>query len=184
MDSYSTSQKLSDGLFAQSSAPDFRYIFIRVLSLPFNELTGEIPEEIWGMKKVEVIDLERNMLNGNLNSNFRDLESLRVLNLGFIQISGNIPNSLSNLMNLQFKPSDFQTQYEYNQWQRRNLKILELGLLLSPKYSLTRKILMLNNFPESLSIPRAGLEWPIPNIYAAITGRRSFILDARFTLKR
>ncbi|KAI3503248.1 hypothetical protein L1887_31687 [Cichorium endivia] len=74
---------------------------LRVLSLPFNDLTGEIPEEIWGMKKLEVIDLEGNMLNGNLNSNFRDLESLRVLNLGFNQISGKIPDPLSNLKNLQ-----------------------------------------------------------------------------------
>ncbi|KAI3709569.1 hypothetical protein L2E82_39335 [Cichorium intybus] len=39
----------------------------------------------------------------------------------------------------QFKPSDFQTQHEYNEWQRRNLKILELGLLLHPKIPLDKK---------------------------------------------
>ncbi|KAI3711320.1 hypothetical protein L2E82_41319 [Cichorium intybus] len=39
----------------------------------------------------------------------------------------------------QFKPSDFQTQYEYNEWQRINLKILELGLLLYPKIPIDNK---------------------------------------------
>lgn len=85
--------KLSNGISKLSE--------LRILSLPFNDLNGEIPDEIWGMKKLEVIDLEGNMLNWNLNSNFRDLENLRVLNLGFNQISGKIPNSLSSLKNLQ-----------------------------------------------------------------------------------
>ncbi|XP_052621797.1 protein unc-13 homolog [Lactuca sativa] len=39
----------------------------------------------------------------------------------------------------QFKASDFQTQHEYNEWQRRQLKILELGLLLHPKIPLDKK---------------------------------------------
>ncbi|KAL8200655.1 hypothetical protein R6Q57_011994 [Mikania cordata] len=73
---------------------------IRVLSLPFNDLTGEIPVEIWGMKKLEVIDLEGNMISGNLNSNFGGLKNLKVLNLGFNRISGEIPDSLSNLKKL------------------------------------------------------------------------------------
>ncbi|CAH1448965.1 unnamed protein product [Lactuca virosa] len=38
----------------------------------------------------------------------------------------------------QFKSSDFQTQHEYNEWQRRNFKILELGLLLHPKIPLDK----------------------------------------------
>ncbi|XP_024974098.1 LRR receptor-like serine/threonine-protein kinase RPK2 [Cynara cardunculus var. scolymus] len=74
---------------------------LRVLSLPFNDLIGEIPDEIWGLKKLEVIDLEGNLINGSLNSNFRGFDSIRVLNLGFNQISGDIPDSLVNLKNLQ-----------------------------------------------------------------------------------
>lgn len=74
---------------------------LRVLSLPFNDLIGEIPAEIWGLKKLEVIDLEGNLINGSLNSNFRGFNSIRVLNLGFNQISGEIPDSLVNLKNLQ-----------------------------------------------------------------------------------
>lgn len=39
----------------------------------------------------------------------------------------------------QFKSSDFPTQREYEVWQRRNLKVLEAGLLLHPKVALDRK---------------------------------------------
>ncbi|XP_024960334.1 protein unc-13 homolog isoform X2 [Cynara cardunculus var. scolymus] len=36
----------------------------------------------------------------------------------------------------QFKSADFPTQHEYEEWQKRNLKILEAGLLLHPKIPL------------------------------------------------
>ncbi|XP_024968019.1 protein unc-13 homolog isoform X1 [Cynara cardunculus var. scolymus] len=39
----------------------------------------------------------------------------------------------------QFKSSDFPTQREYEVWQRRNLRVLEAGLLLHPKLPLDRK---------------------------------------------
>ncbi|KAH7846145.1 hypothetical protein Vadar_010446 [Vaccinium darrowii] len=74
---------------------------LRVLSLPFNELSGEIPIEIWGMEKLEVLDLEGNGVTGSLLSHFKGLKGLRVLNLGFNAISGEIPNSLSGCMSLQ-----------------------------------------------------------------------------------
>ncbi|KAK2986317.1 hypothetical protein RJ640_021886 [Escallonia rubra] len=74
---------------------------LRVLSLPFHDFTGEIPEEIWGMEKLEVLDLEGNSINGSLPSRFGGLRSLRVLNLGFNGIVGEIPSSLSNCVGLQ-----------------------------------------------------------------------------------
>ncbi|XP_076942449.1 protein unc-13 homolog [Bidens hawaiensis] len=39
----------------------------------------------------------------------------------------------------QLKSSDFPTQREYEMWQKRNLKVLEAGLLLHPKLPLDRK---------------------------------------------
>lgn len=74
---------------------------LRILSLPFNDLSGEIPDEIWGMEKLEVIDLEGNLIDGQLKPHFSGLRSLRVLNLGFNQISGEIPDSISVFKNLQ-----------------------------------------------------------------------------------
>ncbi|KAL8128623.1 hypothetical protein V2J09_017778 [Rumex salicifolius] len=38
----------------------------------------------------------------------------------------------------QFKPSDFADEQEYESWQRRNLKMLELGLLLHPQVPVSR----------------------------------------------
>ncbi|PIN02274.1 Serine/threonine protein kinase [Handroanthus impetiginosus] len=74
---------------------------LKILSLPFNELSGEIPVEIWGMEKLEVLDLEGNLISGSLPSQFSGLKNLRVLNLGFNEIFGVIPISLSNCLGLQ-----------------------------------------------------------------------------------
>ncbi|KAL9271040.1 LRR receptor-like serine/threonine-protein kinase RPK2-like protein [Drosera capensis] len=69
---------------------------LRVLSLPFHELGGEIPGEIWGMEKLEELNLEGNSFNGPLPESFAGMSSLRVLNLGFNMVGGEIPSSLSN----------------------------------------------------------------------------------------
>ncbi|KAL9252848.1 LRR receptor-like serine/threonine-protein kinase RPK2-like protein [Drosera capensis] len=68
---------------------------LRVLSLPFHELGGEIPGEIWGMEKLEELNIEGNSFNGSFPESFAGMSSLRVLNLGFNMIGGEIPSSLS-----------------------------------------------------------------------------------------
>lgn len=68
---------------------------LRVLSLPYNDLSGVVPLEIWGLQKLEVLDLEGNLLTGKLPSLFTGLRELRVLNLGSNRIGGEIPFSLS-----------------------------------------------------------------------------------------
>ncbi|XP_039023868.1 protein unc-13 homolog [Hibiscus syriacus] len=58
----------------------------------------------------------------------------------------------------QLKPSDFPNQGEYEAWQRRNLKLLEAGLLLHPLLPLDNA----NNDPQQLrQIIRAALEKPL-----------------------
>ncbi|KAJ4962134.1 hypothetical protein NE237_022044 [Protea cynaroides] len=74
---------------------------LRILSLPFNHFSGEIPVEIWGLHKLQVLDLEGNSLSGTLSSQIGGLRRLRVLNLGFNKIAGEIPASLSNCAGLQ-----------------------------------------------------------------------------------
>lgn len=74
---------------------------IRVLSLPFNELSGELPSEMWDLKNIEVLDLEGNLITGNFSGDFGSLRKLRVLNLGFNRIGGEIPDSLSKCGGLQ-----------------------------------------------------------------------------------
>ncbi|CAI0390795.1 unnamed protein product, partial [Linum tenue] len=54
---------------------------LRVLSLPFNDLGGEIPSEIWGLKELEVLDLQGNLFTGEYSGQFGvGLTKLRVLN--------------------------------------------------------------------------------------------------------
>lgn len=74
---------------------------IRIISLPFNSLSGEIPTEIWGLKRLEVLDLEGNFITGTLPMKFEGLRNLRVLNLGFNKITGEIPSSILNCAGLQ-----------------------------------------------------------------------------------
>ncbi|EYU34605.1 hypothetical protein ABFS82_11G118600 [Erythranthe guttata] len=73
---------------------------LKILSMPFNELSGGIPAEIWGMEKLEVLDLEGNSISGSLPYSFTGLRSLKVLNLGFNELFGAIPSSLSNCVGL------------------------------------------------------------------------------------
>uniref|UniRef100_A0A1J3J0T3 non-specific serine/threonine protein kinase n=1 Tax=Noccaea caerulescens TaxID=107243 RepID=A0A1J3J0T3_NOCCA len=48
---------------------------IRVLSLPFHDLGGQIPKEIWGLEKLEVLDLQGNSFIG-------EFSEIRVSNRG------------------------------------------------------------------------------------------------------
>ncbi|CAH9139238.1 unnamed protein product [Cuscuta epithymum] len=74
---------------------------LSVLSLPFNELSGEIPKEIWAMENLEVLDLEGNLITGSLPNVLKGSKKLRVLNLGFNKLTGEIPNSFRSCVGLQ-----------------------------------------------------------------------------------
>lgn len=74
---------------------------LRVLSVPFNQISGELPAAIWGLKNLEVIDIEGNSITGNLSMiDFTNLKKLQVLNLGFNRLFGEIPKSLAECESL------------------------------------------------------------------------------------
>ncbi|CAI9276908.1 unnamed protein product [Lactuca saligna] len=172
---------------------------LRILSLPFNDLSGEIPDEIWGMKKLEVIDLEGNMLSWNLNSNFRDLENLRVLNLGFNQISGKIPNSLSNLKNLQLS-GKIPSEIGYNCGNLEHLELAANFLLGAIPSSLSnctklRSVLLYSNMLQEeipiefgqfkslqiFDVSRNSLSGPIPSQLGNCKNLSILVLSNLFT---
>uniref|UniRef100_A0A1D1Z1P4 non-specific serine/threonine protein kinase n=1 Tax=Anthurium amnicola TaxID=1678845 RepID=A0A1D1Z1P4_9ARAE len=72
---------------------------LRVLALPFHSFAGEIPGEIWGLRNLQVIDLEGSSISGALP--WRLPRGLRVLNLASNQIYGGIPSSLSRCLGLE-----------------------------------------------------------------------------------
>ncbi|KAI3467242.1 hypothetical protein Pfo_023905 [Paulownia fortunei] len=89
------------GIVRNCSAVIGKLTELRVLSLPFNELDGEIPVEFWGLKNLEVLDLEGNYFVGDfLGYEFTGLRKLRVLNLAFNRIFGLFPPSLSKCRGL------------------------------------------------------------------------------------
>ncbi|KAE8694373.1 LRR receptor-like serine/threonine-protein kinase RPK2 [Hibiscus syriacus] len=74
---------------------------LRILSLPFHRFHGEIPSGIWGLEKLEVLDLENSLLSGTLPVTVSGLKNLRVVNLGFNDISGEIPDWFSSLKQME-----------------------------------------------------------------------------------
>ncbi|KZV30951.1 hypothetical protein F511_16304 [Dorcoceras hygrometricum] len=69
---------------------------LRVISLPFNDLCGQIPVEMWRLDNLEVIDLEGNFLVGDFSGfEFSFMSKLRVLNLAFNRLFGEFPPSFS-----------------------------------------------------------------------------------------
>lgn len=74
---------------------------LRVLSLPFNDLHGEIPAQVWGLESLQMLDLEGNHISGNFSAfDFDLLRKLRVLNLGSNRIFGKFPTTLSKCQDL------------------------------------------------------------------------------------
>ncbi|KAL2329874.1 hypothetical protein Fmac_017455 [Flemingia macrophylla] len=91
-------ERSGGALFGRVSPLFSKLTELRVLSLPFHGLEGEIPGETWRMEKLEVLDLEGNSISGVLPAR---LKNLRVLNLGFNRVVGEIPSSWSSVKSLE-----------------------------------------------------------------------------------
>lgn len=97
----SDQSEISGGLRGRLSAVVGKLAKLRVLSLSFSGIGGEIPHEIWGLRNLEVLDLEGNAFLGNLSGfDFSGLRRLRVLNLAYNKIFGMFPPSLSECKGL------------------------------------------------------------------------------------
>ncbi|KAL1551133.1 hypothetical protein AAHA92_19013 [Salvia divinorum] len=74
---------------------------LRVLSLRYNGIGGEIPYEVWGLTNLQVLDLEGNDFLGRFSDfEFFGLRDLRVLNLAYNMVFGMFPPSLSKCRGL------------------------------------------------------------------------------------
>lgn len=65
-----------------------------------NALEGEIPNTLYNMVNLEILDLHRNHLNGSIPPTLGNLSKLQILDLSQNSLSGPIPPSLGNLKNL------------------------------------------------------------------------------------
>ena len=71
------------------------------LSLDFNRLSGEIPEELGSLVNLQYLLLSENRLSGEIPAELGNLTNLEWLGLGRNRLSGEIPGELGSLVNLQ-----------------------------------------------------------------------------------
>ncbi|GLJ48600.1 hypothetical protein SUGI_1025400 [Cryptomeria japonica] len=67
---------------------------LRVLSLPYNAFSGDIPREIGKLIFLEILDLQGNNFTGPLSPELGKLRFLRVLNLGYNMLVHSVPDEL------------------------------------------------------------------------------------------
>jgi Leucine-rich repeat (LRR) protein len=82
------------------------------LSLSWNQLTGEIPEEIGNLTNLYSLHLNDNQLTGSIPSEIGNLTNLEYLNLYHNQLTGKIPESICDLNNVSYWTYDFYGVYE------------------------------------------------------------------------
>src|SRR6056300_191683 len=73
---------------------------LRKISLGFNKLTGEIPSSLQNLKSLVSLELFMNRFEGNIPSEIGTLKKLESLKLYSNQLTGAIPSSLLELTNL------------------------------------------------------------------------------------
>jgi hypothetical protein len=64
--------------------------------VPFNDLTGTIPEEVYTPGNMEVINVKSNMLSGTVSSGIGQLKRLLAVFYADNLIQGSIPSQLGN----------------------------------------------------------------------------------------
>ncbi|PNT68382.1 DNA damage-repair/toleration protein DRT100-like [Brachypodium distachyon] len=70
---------------------------LRVLELPGNRLSGEIPPALGTLSRLAVLNLADNLLSGNIPSEITNLGSLKHLDLANNELTGSIPAEFGSL---------------------------------------------------------------------------------------
>lgn len=76
-------------------------VFVVVLDLCCNQLTGNIPAQMGSLKKLNRLVLQYNRLNESIPSNLGSLSMLKRLDLSFNYLSGTIPSRLASIPQLE-----------------------------------------------------------------------------------
>ena len=74
---------------------------VTYLMLTYNQLLGEIPEQLSTLSSLRLLDLGHNRLNGEIPPELASLSSLRTLVLRDNKLSGGIPPEITNLSELE-----------------------------------------------------------------------------------
>ncbi|GLJ08089.1 hypothetical protein SUGI_0081160 [Cryptomeria japonica] len=75
---------------------------LSVLRLTFNNITGNIPDEISNLTALNILVLGNNNIIGKIPKALSRLKNLQGLDLSFNKLQGNIPPEFSKLVNLEY----------------------------------------------------------------------------------
>ncbi|KAG6422728.1 hypothetical protein SASPL_113108 [Salvia splendens] len=74
---------------------------LQVLDFQFNQISGQLIDQIGEFKNLEYLNLNENLLTGPIPASIGKLSSLKVLALGGNKLTQNLPHSLGQLCNLE-----------------------------------------------------------------------------------
>jgi hypothetical protein len=76
------------------------YIQLIAFSFYSNQFTGTIPDGVYELEGLEVLDVTGNMLTGTVSTQIGKLEKLIFLNIADNMMTGTIPTEIGSLSNL------------------------------------------------------------------------------------
>ncbi|XP_020237353.1 receptor-like protein EIX2 [Cajanus cajan] len=78
------------------------YGLLRTLDLSFNNLSGEIPPQVFNLVQLQSLNLSRNHFTGEISRDIGSMKNLESLDLSSNKLHGEIPVSISSLSFLSF----------------------------------------------------------------------------------
>ncbi|GJM96339.1 hypothetical protein PR202_ga13163 [Eleusine coracana subsp. coracana] len=87
-------------LFTGVLSPRLESRILNVLSLPGNNITGGIPEQLGNLSRLTSLDLEDNLLVGPIPASLSKLSKLQLLILSQNNLNGSIPETLASISTL------------------------------------------------------------------------------------
>ncbi|CAH8266506.1 unnamed protein product [Arabidopsis lyrata] len=95
--------KLAVNYFAGNFTSGFgNCVFLEHLCLGMNDLTGNIPEDLFHLKSLNLLGIQENRLSGSLSREIRNLSSLVRLDVSWNLFSGEIPDVFDEMPKLKF----------------------------------------------------------------------------------
>ncbi|TKY47887.1 Receptor protein 12 [Spatholobus suberectus] len=90
-------------LYTKGQRLEFRdYGLLRTLDLSWNNLSGEIPPQVFSLVQLHTLNLSRNHFTGKISREIGSMKNLESLDLSSNKLNGEIPVSISSLSFLSF----------------------------------------------------------------------------------
>ncbi|KAK7393790.1 hypothetical protein VNO78_22354 [Psophocarpus tetragonolobus] len=90
-------------LYTKGQELEYRdYGLLRTLDLSCNNLSGEIPPQVFSLVQLQTLNLSRNHLTGKISRDIGSMKNLESLDLSSNKLFGEIPTSISSLSFLSF----------------------------------------------------------------------------------